>query len=66
MAEQQLRIANRVKKGALLIYADLDHMKLINDQFGHQEGDLALSVGELLSQADKLMYEQKLRRQERR
>ncbi len=26
----------------LCIYADLDHLKQINDQFGHQEGDFAI------------------------
>ncbi|MDE7389557.1 MAG: GGDEF domain-containing protein [Lachnospiraceae bacterium] len=27
----------------LCLYADLDHLKQINDQFGHQEGDFAIS-----------------------
>jgi diguanylate cyclase (GGDEF)-like protein/PAS domain S-box-containing protein len=42
LATQQLRIANRLKRGALLLFADLNDMKWINDTFGHQEGDLVL------------------------
>ena len=42
LAEQQLKIANRTKKGALLFYADLDRLKEINDTLGHPAGDAAL------------------------
>jgi len=42
LAEQQLRIANRMKKRMLLLFADLDGLKWINDNMGHNEGDLAL------------------------
>ncbi len=42
MAEQQLRIANRMKKSMMLLFADLDDLKWINDNMGHNEGDLAL------------------------
>lgn len=39
---------NRNKK-AIVIYADLDNLKLINDQYGHEEGDFALiGVAEVL------------------
>jgi diguanylate cyclase (GGDEF)-like protein/PAS domain S-box-containing protein len=41
-AEQQLKIANRMKKKILLLFADLDDLKWINDNFGHNEGDFAL------------------------
>jgi diguanylate cyclase (GGDEF)-like protein/PAS domain S-box-containing protein len=42
MAEQQLRIACRMKKRMLLLFADIDDLKWINDNMGHNEGDQAL------------------------
>ena len=42
LAEQHLKIANRLKARVFMLYADLDNLKLINDSFGHQEGDTAL------------------------
>jgi diguanylate cyclase (GGDEF)-like protein len=42
LAEQQLQIANRAKNHMFLLFADVDNLKLINDKFGHQEGDRAL------------------------
>lgn len=42
LAEQQLKIANRMKKKILLLFADLDDLKWINDNLGHNEGDFAL------------------------
>ncbi len=42
LAEQQLKVANRAKKGLLMIFADLDGMKDINDTLGHGQGDSAL------------------------
>jgi diguanylate cyclase (GGDEF)-like protein len=44
LAEQQLRIANRQGREMLMVCADLDGLKTINDTFGHQEGDRALAA----------------------
>lgn len=41
-AERQLKLTARRKRGLLLFFADLDGMKAINDNFGHEEGDRAL------------------------
>ena len=43
LAEQHLRMIQR-KGAALLIYLDLDDLKLINDSCGHLEGNRALVV----------------------
>lgn len=41
--ENAMAVMSGAKKHYLLcIYADLDHLKQINDQFGHQEGDFAI------------------------
>ena len=41
-SEQQMKIAQRMKKKMLIIFIDINGMKYINDTFGHKEGDLAL------------------------
>lgn len=42
VANQQIQIARRLRKKLLLIYADMDQLKWINDTFGHAEGDRAI------------------------
>lgn len=42
LAVQQLKMANRFSGEVCLLYIDLDNLKLINDKFGHKEGDAAL------------------------
>jgi len=49
LAPQNIKIAQRANWEILLIYADLDGLKSINDTFGHQEGDKAIKeTAELL------------------
>ncbi|OGW79767.1 MAG: hypothetical protein A3G33_01835 [Omnitrophica bacterium RIFCSPLOWO2_12_FULL_44_17] len=43
LAEQQMKLAIRAKRGLVLIFADVDRMKWINDAYGHQAGDMALA-----------------------
>lgn len=39
-------------KRAIAIYADMNNLKLVNDQFGHEEGDYALRlIGQILRDA---------------
>jgi diguanylate cyclase (GGDEF)-like protein len=42
LAQQQLKIATRLKRPLLFFFIDLDGMKWINDNCGHAEGDAAL------------------------
>jgi two-component system cell cycle response regulator len=42
LAEQQMKLAAREKRGLLVMLGDLDDMKKINDTLGHEKGDLAL------------------------
>ena len=42
LSEQQLKVARHSQRGLILLYADLDRLKYINDTFGHQVGDEAL------------------------
>lgn len=42
LAEQHLSVARRQKNRIFMLYGDVDDLKIINDTFGHQEGDRAL------------------------
>jgi diguanylate cyclase (GGDEF)-like protein/PAS domain S-box-containing protein len=42
-ADQYVKITNRMKSSISMLYADLDGLKAINDAFGHNEGDAALT-----------------------
>jgi diguanylate cyclase (GGDEF)-like protein/PAS domain S-box-containing protein len=42
LGRQQLKMAERMQKGVMLVYMDVDNMKWINDTLGHREGDNAL------------------------
>ncbi len=42
LCEHLLKMAKREEKRIFALYADVDNLKWINDNFGHQEGDFAL------------------------
>lgn len=42
LAAQELKMADRLKRGIFILYADLDGLKVINDTLGHEEGDRAI------------------------
>ena len=42
LAEQYLKTVSRIKKRFSLLYIDIDGLKGINDQYGHNEGDQTL------------------------
>ena len=49
LAEQHLKTAQRTGSGFLLVYADMDGLKAINDRFGHHEGSQAIArAGDML------------------
>jgi diguanylate cyclase (GGDEF)-like protein/PAS domain S-box-containing protein len=43
LAEQQIKMAQRSEKKIQLTFIDVDDLKLINDDLGHDEGDKALT-----------------------
>ncbi len=49
--KQQFSTLNRTNRGIVIVYADFDGLKKINDSFGHKEGDRALvKTAELLKE----------------
>lgn len=42
LANQHLKLARRTGQGFLVVFADLDDLKRINDTYGHNEGDAVL------------------------
>lgn len=44
LADYKMKLAKRERRDFLVFFIDLDEMKYINDKFGHNEGDSALSA----------------------
>ena len=42
LSEQRLKLANRMERDVVMIFIDVDHLKYINDTWGHLAGDRAL------------------------
>lgn len=42
LGEQYLKLSERLKRRAILLYIDVDNLKWINDNLGHSEGDKAI------------------------
>jgi diguanylate cyclase (GGDEF)-like protein len=42
LGNAHLQLAQRAGRRFMLVYADVDGLKAVNDRLGHQEGDLAL------------------------
>lgn len=51
-AQHQMLHAEHIGQKAAVIFADMNNLKIVNDQFGHEEGDYSLKMlAEILKQA---------------
>lgn len=50
-AEKFLKDCKAAEKNSLVVYIDMDNLKIINDRYGHEEGDFALkAIGAILQE----------------
>jgi diguanylate cyclase (GGDEF)-like protein len=52
LAEHELRVARRRRTASAIIYVDVDHLKRVNDRYGHGEGDLLLQETAILLRSE--------------
>lgn len=51
-AEELMKNGRKAGKRILVIYVDMNNLKIINDRYGHEEGDFSLKlIGEIISNA---------------
>jgi diguanylate cyclase (GGDEF)-like protein/PAS domain S-box-containing protein len=50
LADRELKMADRLKRGIFILYADVDGLKVINDTLGHKEGDRAIKEAAVVLQ----------------
>ncbi len=51
-AEELVKNSRKAGKRILVIYVDMNNLKIINDRYGHEEGDFSLKlIGEIISNA---------------
>ncbi len=51
LAEEELKLMRRAGGNTLIFFADMDKLKEVNDNYGHQEGDFAIKkTAEILKQ----------------
>lgn len=50
-ASRELAVANRTQQNLTFVLADLDHFKVINDQYGHDTGDKVLKAFAQIAQS---------------
>ncbi len=56
LVEQNMNLVRRMKKQGMLLFIDIDGLKIINDTYGHKEGDRAIKeTGRILGKSFRAM-----------
>ena len=54
LLSNEIKIAKRYMRTVSLLMADIDHFKLVNDQYGHQAGDVVLEqISEIFTEQSR-------------